>query len=285
MISLQAIQRFKIARTFPLNSTASFAEIARACSLPEPDTRRILRHAMTYYVFREPSKGIVAHTAASKAIAEMPLLGHLVDFMSGEMWPSATRVVDAIERWPGSEEPNQAGFSIAHNTDRPMMDVVGEDSERSKRMAGAMSFTHAGPGYGVEHVLNNFDWGEAECGSLVDVGGSLGTVAIEIARHFPMMRCIVQDLPEVIAGAKVPADLQQGERLSFMAHNFFTEQPVKGADVYFLRWILHDWSDKYAIMILRNLVPALKPGARVLVSDLCLSPPCVLSPYKERPAR
>ena len=285
MISLQAIQRFNIANTFPVGSTASFAEIAKVCSLPESDVSRILRHAMTYYVFHEPSRGLVAHTAMSRALAEMPLLCQLLDFTSGELWPSSTRVVDAMEKWPESEEPNQAGFSIAHNTDRPMMDVVGEDPERSKRMAGAMSFMHAGPGYSIRHVLNNVDWGNAEFGSLVDVGGSMGTVAIEIARHFPKMRCIMQDRPEVIAKAKIPTDLQDEGRLEFMAHDFFTQQPVKGADIYLLRWILHDWSDRYAIKILRSLVPALKQGARVLILDLCLLPPCTLSAYKERPAR
>lgn len=43
------------------------------------------------------------------------------------------------------------------------------------------------------------------------------------------------------------------------------------ANVYFLRWITHDWSDKYALMILRNLIPALKDGARIIVYDRVLS--------------
>jgi hypothetical protein len=55
-----------------------------------------------------------------------------------------------------------------------------------------------------------------------------------------------------------------------MAHDFFTEQPVKDADIYLLRFILHNWSDSYCIDILRRLVPALKDGARVLVNDIVL---------------
>ena len=203
--------------------------------------------------------------------------------MSGEMWSAATRVVDAMEKWPGSEEPNEAGFAIASNTDSPMMDTVGSDPKRAKRMAAAMSFMHTGPRYSIEHVLNNYDWADAAHGVLVDVGGSLGTVTMDIARCFPEMRCVVQDLPEVIAGAEIPPDLR--ERLSFMAHDFFTEQPLKGADIYYFLWIFHDGSDKYARKILHQLIPALKKGARVVISDLCLPPPCVLSPYQERPAR
>lgn len=240
---------------------------------------------MTNYVFREPSPGVVAHTAASKVLAEMPPLAQCIGFMANEMWPSASRVSDAMQRWPGSEEPNQAGFAIAYGTDVAMLDVVGRDPERAKRMAGAMTFLHSGPANSVQHVVDSFDWRDAAEGLLVDVGGGHGTVAIEIARQLPRISCIVQDLPDVIHGVEVPGDLRPGDRLRFMAHDFFQEQPVKGADIYLLRWVLHDWSDKYAVRILRNLIPALRKGARVLVSELCLPPPGTLSPYKERSAR
>jgi len=66
-----------------------------------------------------------------------------------------------------------------------------------------------------------------------------------------------------------------------MAHDFITEQPVRGADVYLLRWILHNWSDKYSTQILRNLVPALKPGAKVVICDNVLLAPGLLSRWHE----
>lgn len=238
---------------------------------------------MTYYIFREPTPGIVAHTAASTLLAQTPPLGHLVGFIAGEMWPSASKMVEAMEKYPGSEEPNETGFALANGTDVPMFEVIGKDPERAKRMAAAMAFMHAGPGNNIRHVLENCDWGTAAEGVLVDVGGGTGGVAIEISRYFPEIKCIVQDFPEVIHGAEVPEDLKG--RVQFMAHDFFEEQPVKGADVYFLRWTLHNWSDKYAVKILRNLIPALREGSRVLVSELCLPSPCVLSPFEERSAR
>ena len=57
-----------------------------------------------------------------------------------------------------------------------------------------------------------------------------------------------------------------------MEHDFFEEQPVKGADVYLLRWVLHDWSDSYAVRILRALIPALNKGARVILNETVLPP-------------
>lgn len=40
--------------------------------------------------------------------------------------------------------------------------------------------------------------------------------------------------------------------------------------VYFFRWIIHNYSTPYAVKILQNLIPALKPGARIIINDHCL---------------
>lgn len=61
------------------------------------------------------------------------------------------------------------------------------------------------------------------------------------------------------------------DRITFVANDFFSEETIKDADVYFLRWILHNWSDKYAIQILQSLIPALKNGAKILVYEVVLS--------------
>ena len=70
-----------------------------------------------------------------------------------------------------------------------------------------------------------------------------------------------------------------------MAHDFFTEQPVRNANVYYFRWIFHNWSDKYAVKILKCLTPALKIGARILINEYCLPEPGAVSYYQEKPMR
>ena len=143
--------------------------------------------------------------------------------------------------------------------------------ERARRFAGSMAAYTTGPGFSFDHIIRNFPWNSIGAGMVVDIGGSHGDMMIAIARDFPSLHFIVQDLPEVISSHPVlSADL--AERVSFMPHNFFTEQPIKGADVYFFRWIFHGWSDKYCILLLRNLIPALKPSARLVINDFCLPP-------------
>ncbi|KAI0202634.1 S-adenosyl-L-methionine-dependent methyltransferase [Astrocystis sublimbata] len=97
--------------------------------------------------------------------------------------------------------------------------------------------------------------------SSLDVGGSHGEVAIALAQAFPSQKFVVQDINEptiLEADSRKPADV--ADRVCSMTHDFFTEQPIRGADVYLYRACLHNWSDQYAVRILRALIPALKVG-------------------------
>lgn len=65
--------------------------------------------------------------------------------------------------------------------------------------------------------------------------------------------------------------------MSLMArvvHNFFEDQPVKNASVFLLRLILHDWSDKYAEIILKKLREAATPMTKLLIVDAIVDHAC-----------
>lgn len=131
-----------------------------------------------------------------------------------------------------------------------------------------------GEGYELSYLLQNYDWAtlNAAGATLVDIGGSHGFVSVALAERYPDMKFVVQDLPRTVASApELPAEIK--DRVTFQAHDFHTAQPVKGADIYLYRWILHNHSDKYAVNMLRQLIPALKKGARVLINDHCLREP------------
>ena len=164
-----------------------------------------------------------------------------------------------------------------------------------------------GTGYDLKHLVDNYPWSSIGEGTVVDVrhlllessaglrdlkltrrfqiGGSNGFVSVRLAESFPSLRCIVQDFPSmIVSGAEhLPAEL--ADRVTFTPHDFLTQQPVKNADVYFFRWVLHGWSDKYCVQILQNLIPALKPGARVVINDNVLPEPGVLSSWPEERMR
>ena len=145
-----------------------------------------------------------------------------------------------------------------------------------------MGWFNTGPGLEPVHLLDNYPWDTIGKATVVDVGGAYGSVSLVLAQRFPDLVCIVQDRPEVIAQARSKALQSTYSQVSFMEHDFFTEQPLRGVDVFFLRWILHDWSDKNAIRILRGLVPALKPSSKILINEYVLPEPGTASPYREK---
>jgi tRNA G46 methylase TrmB len=79
------------------------------------------------------------------------------------------------------------------------------DPKRQQQFVDAMSFSHIHPSYGLNHLIDNFDFGS---GTIVDIGGSHGQVSVAIAQKFPHVRCIVQDLPDTIAGGSRSSDEQ-----------------------------------------------------------------------------
>ena len=57
-------------------------------------------------------------------------------------------------------------------------------------------------------------------------------------------------------------------------YDFFQEQPVKNASVYLLRIILHDWSDEYAMKILKRVRAAASPDSKLIVMEAMLQYAC-----------
>lgn len=103
----------------------------------------------------------------------------------------------------------------------------------------------------------------------------------EISQAFPHLNFVVQDL---VMNDAISSEYSSPQ-IKFMAHDFFTPQPVKSADAYLMRWILHNWTDEKAIEILKNLIPALKKGSRVVINDGCLPEPGKGRWFDERAAR
>ena len=148
-----------------------------------------------------------------------------------------------------------------------------------------MKYVQSRPGmlFSAATLLEDFDWASAK--TVVDVGGGTGSMCAELVRKHPSIHCTVQDLASAIEVGRETIEEYVSSRINFMEHNFFNEQPVKNADVYLLRVVLHDWPDGKAIEILKNLIPALKDGANIVLQEIVIPPQGVLPPYHEKTIR
>lgn len=138
----------------------------------------------------------------------------------------------------------------------------------AKDPAHARVFNAAMMGISLDHARKLVDaYNFAGVELVADLGGGVGTlVAAVLARH-SRIRGIVFDLPAGIGDAR---DYLQSMgvmgRCEVVAGDFFASVPA-GADIYFLKQILHDWSDADSIKILKTCERAMKTGARLLVVE------------------
>ncbi|KIW27291.1 hypothetical protein, variant [Cladophialophora immunda] len=106
---------------------------------------------------------------------------------------------------------------------------------------------------------------------MVDVAGGYGhDLDAFLQRHGDQVqgRVILQDLPGVVDAIE-PGSISN--RIEIQRHDFFTAQPVRGARVYFMHMIMHDWPDDDCVRILTHLRDAMRRDhSQILINDMIL---------------
>ena len=163
----------------------------------------------------------------------------------------------------------QCGWVLANNAKASFYeDLNARLPERAKAVMNTMDLlARIAP---VDQLVHNYPWAALDTATVIDIGGGRGPVSIELAEEFPDLPLVVQDLRGPITTGAEMLDKHLSERVSFVEHNFFDEQPVKGADVYFFRHIFHDWPEIYGIKILRALIPAFKPELKIVLNEFAI---------------
>lgn len=270
----------------PLEGSVPYATVANATQVSESQLKSIARMVMTWNILCEPIPNHVAHTATSALLLTKPNLFDWAVFMCETSMPTAAKMVEASIKWPDSTEKNETAYNVAFNTDLPFFTHLSQNPGRTKQFSGYMKSVTDSEGTDLKHLINGFDWASLPSGStVVDVGGSTGHGTFALAETFPDLRFIVQDLPEVTANGVALLRSQPdsiSSRVSFQPHNFFEPQPVRGATVYLLRMILHDWPTKEAVSILIHVSRALTHDSTLLIMDTVLPAPGQIPACKER---
>jgi SAM-dependent methyltransferase len=113
--------------------------------------------------------------------------------------------------------------------------------------------------------MSRLDW--TAYSSFVDVGGARGNFAHQVVLRNPHLAGTVFDLPPLeSAFTRYMAGLNAPSSLTFLGGNFFTD-PLPEADVLVFGHVLHNWSEKDRIRLLRNAYEAVRPGGAVYVYD------------------
>ncbi|PWY82953.1 S-adenosyl-L-methionine-dependent methyltransferase [Aspergillus heteromorphus CBS 117.55] len=167
-----------------------------------------------------------------------------------------------------------SAFQLGHQTEAHFFQCAQRSPTLNKQFNNHMSVYHQGRPSWMDHgfypveerLVKGVDISTGDV-FLVDIGGSTGHDLCEFRPKWPHVPgCLVlQDLPKVVAAVE-KRDLP--ESIEVMAHDFFMEQPVRGARAYYMHSVLHDWPDDMCRKILSRLLPVVKPGySKVLINE------------------
>jgi hypothetical protein len=106
-------------------------------------------------------------------------------------------------------------------------------------------------------------------GTVVDVGGGLGTLLESILQATVNTLGVLFDMPHVIASAR--NTVAQTARCEFKEGDFLDAVP-SGSDAYVLKKVIHDWDNDRARSILRNCRRAISSAGRLLLIEPVIPP-------------
>lgn len=119
-------------------------------------------------------------------------------------------------------------------------------------------------------LAQTFDFAEVQ--SVVDVGGGIGTLVLELVDAWPHLEATLFDrAPIAERAAHRFAELGVAAQCHTAGGSFFEELP-SDKDVYVVKHVLHNWSDEPATAILKRCAEAAHEGSVLLVVEGILLP-------------
>ncbi|KAI0789396.1 S-adenosyl-L-methionine-dependent methyltransferase [Abortiporus biennis] len=259
----------------------SIAELSKRIGIKDHKLARLLRTLCSTHVFSEVSEGYFGNNVISEHLAHNEALRAYIMLHHHFIYDCCGKLPEVLSdpTKSNSESNRETAFQVVFKTNQTSWEwfkepiMLPDGSTKPKPVLELFSLAMVGAGRAQgQAVIVDYPWAELGSATIVDVGGGIGGMSMDLARNYPKLKFIVQDLSEQIEQApsiwekELPAVLE-GERVKFMIHNFLTEQPVKNAEIYFLRYIMHDYPDDVCIKILSTLRPALGTKSRILICD------------------
>ena len=173
--------------------------------------------------------------------------------------PANARVYTELEaQLRGGAEPSGHRRAFGNS----VWEYFGEHPEEGARFARAMREMTA---VDVQALARGYPWPRR--GVVCDVAGGIGTLLAAILDRRPRLRGILIDAPAVLVEADEYLRSRGLEgRIERRPGDLFGELDAE-ADVYVLKWILHDWNDEACRGILSRIRASMPAGARIVAID------------------
>jgi hypothetical protein len=233
----------------------SAVDLATACGCGAEELYRVLRALTSLGIvselddrrFQLAPLGEPLRTHANDSLRDLAVL-----YGEGWIWHAYGNLLHSVR----TGEP---AFDAVHG--KSFFQYLQDDA------AAARSFNAAMTSYSTQEiaaVTAAYDF--TPFAAIADIGGGHGRLLHAILQAAPHARGILFDLPAVGAGAGVI------ERTTVVGGDFFVEVS-RGAQLYVMKSIIHDWDDAAARRILANCRAAMAADSRLLLIERVIGEP------------
>jgi len=241
---------------------AAASDVAAKCGTDPRTTYRLLRAASSLGLVEEKPEERFVLTAKGKLLtADHPLTAK-----KWYQWESSPTTRKVWLEFDTTVQTGQPGIKGSFGVDS-FWELVKSDTGPGELFNSAMTDVTRSQ---MRSILAAYDFSWAK--TFVDIAGGRGVATFLLLERYPEMHGTVADLPDVCLTAPVPEHLKG--RVTLKGFDLFDSVSYpRGADVYFMKLILHDWDDAHCIQILQNIAGAMRPDSRIVVADACIPPP------------
>ena len=168
--------------------------------------------------------------------------------------------------WANLEDGLRTGLpqNEIKSGDNNLFDAIYKSPELLRGFIHAMSGISLG---NFTAFAQKFDF--SKYNSLCDIGGSGGTLSIQVATHNPHISCTSFDLPPVEPIAKeIIENFHLSHKIKTAAGDFFTDK-FPPADIIVMGMILHDWNEEKKCQLIKKAFDVLpENGAFVAIENI-----------------
>lgn len=232
-------------------------ELAERCEVDQSALGRVADHLVKQGILASSTSGKVRLTAVGELLCSGHPDGRDLFFQLGAASP---RLEAALGDLMYSVRTGKPAYERVHGAE--MWDQMAEDRLLTASF-DAMMVEHArtiGPGF-----VENYDW--RGISQVADIGGGTGELIGQVLRQFTNMRGMIVEFADAVVRAQTNMEMSGlSDRCAVVQGDFLKAVPP-GADAYILSWILHDWDDERAKIILENCRSAAGAKGRILLIE------------------
>lgn len=229
-------------------------ELAELTETHEPSLYRLLRALGSIGLFYKDEEGRFSNTP----------LGEVLRSDHPQSMAAALNMMGDPEHWNshGNMQQSVKTGEIAFNYTfgMPVFPYFAQNPNAAAVFDRSMTSFSAAV---AEAVSSTYDFSEAK--TIADIAGGQGVLLAKVLQTNPETKGVLFEQPQVLEGNILQKE-GVADRTELISGDFFEEIPVV-ADIYLMKFIIHDWNDEQSITILKNLAKSAPKGSRLLLVE------------------